>query len=114
MPLLTLISGPVIASGESLSSILNASTGNTGLQRITMPAAWNSSAWLTFQVSQDGASFSDLYWPHGAPVVVTVVPGTTIVTDPAVWQAGWFRFRSGTASNPIPQIANRNFSCMLN
>jgi len=107
-----IISGPAIASGQSLSSVLDLSQKTTGIKRITLPAQW-SSAWLTFQISQDGAVYSDLYWPTGGLVVVTVVPGSTIVTDPAVWGAAFFKFRSGSPTNPIVQTATRNFTCVV-
>ena len=112
MPL-TLISGPVIAAGESLSSVLDGSASNTGIARITMPAEWDQAAWLTFQISHDGATFTELVWPNGAPVVVTVVPGSTVVTDPRSWDTGFYKFRSGSAEHPIAQTATRNFTTVM-
>src|SRR4029077_16278724 len=91
-----------IMAGQSLSASVNVSAGNVGIKRIAMPAAWKS-AWLTFQIPYDNVSVRGVYGPNGAPVVVTVVPGATIVTDADVWQAGYFKFRSGTANAPIIQ-----------
>jgi hypothetical protein len=108
----TIVSGPVIAAGESLSSVLDASAANSGVTRITMPNKWTS-AWLTVQISQDGASYSDLYWPNGDPVVVTVTPGSTIVTDPDLWRTGYFKFRSGRHDAPVVQEETRNFTVVL-
>jgi hypothetical protein len=106
------IAGPTIGAGEYLSSILNVSTGNAGIVRITMPDAWTGNAWLMFQISQDGTYFSDLVWPNGSPVVVTVVPGATVVTQTDTWQAAYFKFRSGRAATPIPQLEERKFICV--
>jgi hypothetical protein len=77
-----------------------------------MPPGWTS-AWLSFQVSPDGIAFQDLYWPNGAPVVVTVVPATTIVTHSELWHSAFYKFRSGTAKDPILQAQARAFRCVL-
>jgi len=101
-----------ILAGQSMSASINLSAGNTGIMRIAMPNAWRS-AWLTFQISYDNVTFRDVYWPTGNPVVVTVVPGATIVTDPNVWQAAYFKFRSGSPTDPIIQPADCDFICMV-
>jgi len=115
MPLDTraILSGPTIANGQSLSNVLDVSQKNVGIKRISMPAEWSHNAWLTFQISQDGAVFTDLHWTTGGLVVVTVKPGATIPTDPNTWQAAFFKFRSGSPDNPIPQQASRLFSCVV-
>ncbi len=109
---MTLLNGPSIAAGASTSSAIDCSVYPQGIKRITMPAAWTS-AWLSFQISNDGTVFSDLYWPDGKLVVVTVVPGSTIVTNSSLWMAGWFKFRSGTRTSPIVQAAVRDFKCIV-
>ena len=101
-----------ILAGQSLSASINVSAGNVGIKRIAMPASWRS-AWLTFQISYDNVTFRDIYWPNGSPVVVTVVPGATVVTDADVWQAAYFKFRSGSAVDPIIQPVDCAFICMV-
>src|SRR4029077_10995835 len=100
-----------IMAGQSLSASVNVSAGNVGIKRIAMPAAWKS-AWLTFQISYDNVSFRDVYWPNSTPVVVTLMPGATVVTDADVWQAAYFKFRSGTAIAPVIQPVDCAFICM--
>jgi hypothetical protein len=108
-----IVSGPVIAAGESLSSVLDVSNANFGIKRITMPDDWTP-AWLTFQISQDGVTFTDLVFADGSPVVVKVIPGTTVVAINDIWQAGYFRFRSGRRIADIVQAETRNFICVIN
>lgn len=108
----TIVSGPIIAAGQSLSSALDASASNSGITRITMPVQWTS-AWLTFQISQDGVTYSDLYWPDGKMVTVTVMPGATIATDPDLWRTGYFKFRSGRPGELVAQEGTRNFTVVL-
>jgi len=43
---------------------------------------------------------------------VTVRAGATVVTDPNIWQAAYFKFRSGHPDQPIVQQAVRNFTCV--
>ena len=70
-----------------------------------MPAA--VSAW---QQSEDDTTFWD---STGAQGGVTVVPGATVVTDSDVWQAAYFKFRSGTATDPVIQPVDCAFICMV-
>ena len=112
MAAINLIGGPTIAAGASLSGILDCSAALQGIKRILMPPAWTS-AWLSFQISPDGTTFQDLYWPNGVMVVVTVVPGSTIITDSSLWHSAYFKFRSGTTSEPIVQPQARVFKCVV-
>jgi hypothetical protein len=106
------ISGPVIAAGQSLSSVLDLSkASDLGLRRITMPAQWTGTAWLTFQFSLDNANFHEVVWPDGSPLIVTVVPNATAFLRHDVWRLGYFKFRSGSAANPVIQTAARTFQC---
>ena len=102
-----------ILAGQSLSASVNVSTGQLGIKRIAMPNSWSRKAWLTFQMSYDNITFREVYWPNGTPVIVTVVPGATIVTDSDVWQAAYFKFRSGSATDPIIQPVDCVFTCMV-
>jgi hypothetical protein len=106
------ISGPVINAGESLSSIVNASQGSAGISRIIMPAGWTP-AWLTFQISFDGAVFNDVYFPDGHLLIATVVPNACMITDADIWELGYFRFRSGAPGYEVLQEQVRNFTCVF-
>ena len=59
---LTVINGPFIQAGESLSDGVDCSGGDA--VRITMPGAWSGGN-LTFQISTDGALYNDLFTARG-------------------------------------------------
>ena len=119
---LQLIAGPVIAAGEWLSAAVDCSAGN--IVRLMMPPAWTA-ANLTFQVSSDGTTFADVYSVDGREVMIPVVAGSTIVVDvntaalqmggtpPDLRGATWLKLRSGPASHPVPQAAERSFAITL-
>ena len=119
---LTLLAGPVIAAGESLSAGLDCSAGS--IIRLTMPAAWDF-ANLSFQISGDGVAYSDVYTVEGHEIVIPAIPGTTvIVADPRVSSATgggapdlrgatFIKVRSGTRAHPVIQTAQRTFAVML-
>jgi hypothetical protein len=100
MPL-TIVDGPTIALGESLSDGADCTGGS--IVRITVPQEFTE-ANLTFQASSDGNFFNDLYDNQGHEVTLAVKADTTIVVD-ARWTAsiGWIKFRSGTRAHPVPQ-----------
>ena len=107
---LTILNGPVIAAGQSLSSGLDCTAGR--LVRITMPAAWTG-ANLSFQISSDGAFYNDLFTIDGTEIVIPVVPGVAVV----VAQLGasldaiqFVKFRSGSRQWPVIQAAQRDFA----
>lgn len=108
MPL-TILNGPIIAAGESLSAALDCTSGD--LVRITMPADWTYSGGITFQISSDGQFFNDLYNRDGSEIKVAVVPGAALVVPVDIMRAVAFvKFRSGTVNNPVPQPVQRQFA----
>lgn len=107
MPL-TLIMGPVIEAGESLSDAIDISGGS--LVRLTMPTNWTY-ANLTFQISTDGQFFNDLYLHTGEEVKCVCTPGAGIVFPRDLLAGiGFIKFRSGTTQAPRVQPERCEFS----
>jgi hypothetical protein len=108
---LTVISGPIMQPGESLSEGVDCSGGNA--VRITMPAAWTP-ANLTFAISTDGGGYNDLFDAEGKEVTMVVVPGSAVHIA-AEWATFWnfIKFRSGTRSHPVKQETQRDFAITL-
>jgi hypothetical protein len=111
MPL-TVLNGPIISAGESLSNAVDC-TGGT-IVRLTMPATWGIGN-ITFQISTDGAGFNDLFDQDGKEFTMVVTTGAAI---PLVWDgitrcAAHLKIRSGTRSHPIIQEDQRDFAIAL-
>lgn len=98
---LTIVDGPTIQLGESLSDGVDCSGGN--IVRITVPQEFTR-ANLTFQSSSNGDLYNDLYDAEGNEVTLVAKPDTTIIIE-APWarSLGWLKFRSGTRSAPVEQ-----------
>ncbi|MEY9239175.1 hypothetical protein ABIF68_006794 [Bradyrhizobium japonicum] len=110
MPL-NILTGPIIAAGESLSDGIDCDGGD--VVRLTLPADWTD-ALLTFQISTDGAFYNDLIDRYGDEISVVVVPGAAIIVpNDYLRAAGWLKFRSGSRSHPVPQQAQREFAITL-
>lgn len=112
MPI-TVVNGPVIAAGESLSEGVDLTAGT--VVRITTPAEWDGPANLTFQVSSDGVYFNDVYDTAGREVLIPCGPARGIVIRDleAVLSAAHLKFRSGSAAHPVPQNAQREFAVAI-
>ena len=110
---LTILTQPIIAAGESLSSVLNLSGQNVGLLRIVCPAAWTGNAWLTFQMSNDNTTFYNVYDYTGLLYVSRVVPNAMIIVRQELWRMAYVKFRSGSPAAPVPQTEQRIFTCAL-
>jgi hypothetical protein len=94
-----------IANGASLSSAID--LGNTRLSYIVMPSAWTA-ANLTFQVSEDGVTYADLYNDSGTEYTVTAAASRTLrVTLPDWLAIRYLKVRSGTSASPVTQGAAR-------
>lgn len=95
-----------IANGESLSGALD--LGGQRLLGLFMPAAWTA-ADLTFQVSQDGATWADLYDETGAEITVDAAASRAIVfSNPALFLGvKHLKIRSGTTGAAVAQGAER-------
>jgi hypothetical protein len=99
---LTIVDGPTIPLGQSLSEGVDCSAGD--IIRITVPQEFTPSL-LTFQVSSDGNLFNDLFTSRGEEVTVTAKPNTGIVIAADIWghAINFIKFRSGTRDHPVPQ-----------
>jgi hypothetical protein len=75
--------------------------------RLNMPAAWTT-ANLTFQVSEDGTTFRNLYDDAGSETTVTAAASRSIIVDPLDFiGVGALKIRSGTAASTVGQAATR-------
>jgi len=108
MPL-TLVVGPTIAAGQSLSDVLDCSTAPP--VRIMMPSSWTP-AILSFQTSSNNILFLDLFDTTGHEITVNVVPNTVVrLSNDFAVSPVFIKFRSGTRDKPIIQAAARVFGC---
>jgi hypothetical protein len=105
---LTVINGPVIGAGESLSDGVDLAGGQ--LVRITAPKEWGG-ANISFQISSDGNGYNDLYTARGDEVVIPCGAGRAIVIDEKWWKAiAFLKVRSGTSEAPDPQTDRQEFA----
>lgn len=94
-----------IAINTSLSDAIDLK--NNRLSYIQMPAAWTA-ANLTFQVSEDGATFNNLYNDAGTEYTVTADANRVLRLTLHDWLAvRYMKIRSGTAGSPVNQAAAR-------
>jgi hypothetical protein len=105
---LSIVDGPTIAAGESLSDGADCSGGS--IVRVTIPQEYTP-ANLTFQASSDGNFYNDLYDPDGEEVTLPVKANTTVVVS-AHWtrSIGFVKFRSGTRASPVNQKVDCRFA----
>ena len=107
MPL-TIVDGPTIAAGESLSDGADCSAGT--IVRITVPQEFTPSN-LTFQVSSDGNFYNDLFTSDGDEVTIAAKPSAGIVVREAWTRSiAFIKFRSGSRSHPVEQKENCRFA----
>jgi hypothetical protein len=112
MPALTVLNGPIIRAGESLSDSVDC-TGGT-IVRLTMPASWNGGN-ITFAISSDDGGYNDLFTPDGKEFTMVVTPGAAIpiAFDGLTRCAAFLKIRSGTRQNPVVQTGQRDFAIAL-
>jgi hypothetical protein len=98
---LTIVDGPTIKQGESLSEGVDCSAGT--IVRITVPQEFTP-ANLTFQVSSNGDLYNDLFSSNGTEVTLVAKPNTGIVV-PEAWtkSINFIKFRSGSRDHPVKQ-----------
>jgi hypothetical protein len=110
--MLTVIEGPFIEAGESLSSAVDCTAG--ALVRITMPEGWTPAP-ITFQFSTDGTFFNEMCTLDGYAVTIpNIWPGSGVVIPEHIGRAvAHIKFRSGTEGNPVPQEAGRLFAVAI-
>lgn len=103
-----------IAGGASLSAAVD--LGDRRIMGIVMPASWTA-AGITFQVSTDGSSYSNLYDGSGVEVSLSVDANRAVALGADTWTllAPWryIKLRSGTATTPVSQAADRTITLVL-
>lgn len=107
----TKVASVVIASAASLSGAVD--LGSSRLARIAMPATWTA-ANLTFSVSYDGTTFSNLYDAAGVEYTVQAAASREIIvplTDFIGVQR--MKVRSGTAAAAVVQGGDRTLNLVL-
>ena len=107
MPL-TIINGPIIDAGESLSAGIDCSAGP--IVKITMPGNFVGDT-ITFQTSSDGIMYNDIFQPDGTELMFRVIAGTGIIGMRL--STGFVKFRSGTRERPVVQPELREFAVAL-
>jgi len=110
---MAVINGPTIAAGASLSDQIDISNGQ--VVAIMTPDDWTP-ANMSFQVAfVSGGPFHNLYdITYGGEVLVTCIPGScSLVHVDTMPKNTFFKFRSGTAANPVPQVAERKFQVLI-
>ncbi len=94
-----------VASGQSLSASIDIK--DQPIVAIEMPASWTT-ANLTFQGSNDGTTFKDVYNLDGDEYKITAAASRYIVLSPFEFQwARYIKVRSGTTGTPVSQGADR-------
>jgi hypothetical protein len=111
MPL-TILDGPTIKMGQSLSDGLDCSAGD--IARITIPQEYTAAP-LTFQVSSDGELYNDLHTAVGSEVTVVAKPNTAIVLEKTLLPGfgNFVKFRSGTRTKPVTQREDCKFAVAI-
>ena len=102
-----------IANGDSVSGSI--ALGDDPVVAIRMPAAWTAAV-VTFQVSDDGTTFGDLYNLAGDETTVQIPAGGALagkVVALSPWEfagARYIKIRSGTGASPVSQGAARTLT----
>lgn len=94
-----------IANAQSLSGAIDLE--KLGLQAIDMPDAWTAAS-LTFQVSEDGVTFLNLY-DNSGEVTITTAASRRVILPKDIFSLGfrYLKVRSGTAGAAVNQAAER-------
>jgi hypothetical protein len=109
---LVIIDGPTIAAGQSLSDVVDCTTGT--LIRIHMPVDWTAGAVLTFQSSADNTVFRDLFDHMGNEHTMNVVKGVAVLVPIERYRRlAYLKFRSGPRAAPLVQAQQRRFGLVL-
>ena len=112
MTALTVLNGPTIPAGESMSDGIDCTAGT--IVRLTMPAAWGGGN-ITFAISSDGTFYNDLFTPDGVEFTMHVTPGAAIplAFDGLTRCMAHVKIRSGTRAHPVPQDEQRVFAIAI-
>jgi hypothetical protein len=103
--------GPTIAAGQSLSNILNVSSG--GIYRIIMPDKWTEAAPITFQLSYDGVKFYNVYDRNGGEIIMKCIQESVVPIGEYLFYIHSVKIRSGTHREPIVQNEDAVFGVVL-
>jgi hypothetical protein len=94
-----------IANGASLSDALTLNGKQIAI--IEMPAAWTAAV-LSFQGSNDGTNYFNIFDDNGNEVIVFVDASQRIRVDlGSLSQHKYIKLRSGTSVTPVTQGAER-------
>jgi hypothetical protein len=106
-PTVTIASGASLSGAAHIGFALSGGGSRGTLVGIQMPSAWTAAS-LTFQASNDGTTFTNLYDAAGNEVSVTTDASRWIALDPADF-AGitHLKVRSGTSGTAVNQGADR-------
>src|SRR5215475_8895648 len=97
-----------IAAGTAVSTSADLSSGAI-LTTLISPDDWTP-ANLSFLISADNITFSDLFDALGQEVLKSMGPGRAILVDPSLTQSAFYiKLRSGPRANPVMQAADRVF-----
>lgn len=100
-----------ISLGQSLTSSIN--LGGLRVFGIKMPASWDT-ANLTFQVSLDGGTWTNMYLDDDSEYTAKAAASRFIVL-PVDKFCGvpFIKIRSGTSGSPVNQTADRTLTLAL-
>lgn len=106
-----------IANGAALSGAINLTKINTAydlrLFGIQMPAEWTT-ANLTFQVSLDGTTYTNMYLDDGTEYQASVAASSFVVVPiDKFCGVPFLKIRSGTSGTPVNQAADRFLTLAL-
>lgn len=93
-----------IANGQSLSSSVE--TKGLYLAGISTPSAWTTAS-LSFQGSVDNTTYNNVYDNGGTEITATVDANRFITFANPIGPCPYLKIRSGTASTPVNQGAER-------
>lgn len=101
-----------IAAGASLSDVITLSKAN--VIAIQVPAGWTSAS-MTFSVSADGITYSDLFDQAGNEYILPVVAGKYFggLDVLIMGSFNYMRIRSGTSASPVNQTSGAVLNCVL-
>jgi hypothetical protein len=105
-----------IPAGQALSNSVDCTAGKaTGeVVALVMPADWNYSGGLTFQLSTDNVEWFDSYQADGIERMMAVKPGGVFALGGEFARmAKYVRLRAGTKDHPVPQAADRVFKLVV-
>ena len=105
MPI-TVINGPTIAEGESLSDACDLGGGK--VVRITTPWRWENNQ-LTFQISSNGTDWFDL-WMFNEEVTLACGKSRGIVIMRDFPSTAHMKIRAGSAAHPAIQPVSQEFA----